>query len=312
MSDRKAPLVRILMGTYNGAAFLDSQLESIARQTFKDWHLFCSDDGSTDDTLAVLNRFAEAHPGQVTVVPGPCKGFSENFLSLVRTLPDDCGYVGFADQDDIWFPDKIERALTALKEIDETLPALYGSASWIWNDRTDSRRKTPNLRKPPSFLNALVENFATGNTFLLNQPAARLLRDASQQIGPVFAHDWWSYALISGAGGTIIYDDTPTLLYRQHGSNEIGAGETFLKRQLRNLSVADGRYKRKVGINLRALKECERLLTREKYAQFAQFVTARSENSPLNRVFGVLRSGVYRQSIRDQSGLVAASFVNRI
>ena len=312
MSDRKAPLVRILMGTYNGAAFLDSQLESIARQTFKDWHLFCSDDGSTDDTLAVLNRFAEAHPGQVTVVPGPCKGFSENFLSLVRTLPDDCGYVGFADQDDIWFPDKIERALAALKEIDETVPALYGSASWIWNDRTDSRRKTPNLRKPPSFLNALVENFATGNTFLLNQTAARLLRDASQQIGPVFAHDWWAYALISGAGGKIIYDDTPTLLYRQHSSNEIGAGETFLKRQLRNLSVADGRYRRKVGLQVEALRRCEDLLGPAHRESLALFFAARETGPAFSRAAKIVRTGVFRQSVRDQIGFLAAALLGKV
>ncbi|MFY0691887.1 MAG: glycosyltransferase family 2 protein [Paracoccaceae bacterium] len=304
--------VRILMATYNGAPFLKEQIQSIRDQSFNEWQLHCSDDGSTDTTTELIEELADQSEQCITVSNGPGQGFSKNFLSLVRELSDACGCVAFSDQDDVWLPNKLRRAVAALEKIPKDQPALYGAASWIWDPSNNRRRASLPIRHPPSFANALIENFATGNTMVMNQKAALLLRHAAGRIGDVFAHDWLAYALVAGYGGQVIYDDTPVLLYRQHARNEIGAGETFIKRQLRNLSVADGRYRVKIGQNLDALAANRDLLTKENQNTLDTFRAARDVSPAFVRLARIYRTGVFRQSARDSIGFYAAAFLGRV
>lgn len=301
--------VHILMGIRNGAAFLPEQLDSLARQTHQAWRLTCSDDGSTDGSQGLVRSFAATVRQKVEVIPGPQQGFAENFLSLVRNLPDETGPIAFADQDDVWLPEKLERALAALPS---DVPALYGTATYIWTPNLNRKEPTAPMRRPPCFANALVENYATGNTMVLNARAARVLRDASRRVGPVYAHDWWAYALLSGIGARLIYDPRPCLLYRQHQSNEIGAGETFWKRQRRNLAVGQGLYRKKVGQNLAALGVLSDGLTAENRSVLARFAAARDRTNPIGRAFAIWQSGVFRQSYGDMAGFLAAGFLGKV
>ncbi len=301
--------IHILMGIRNGAAFLGEQLDSLASQTHRDWRLTCSDDGSTDGSPDLVRGFAETTEQRVEVIKGPQQGFSENFLSMVRALPDDTGPVAFADQDDIWLSEKLERALASLP-VDG--PALYGAATYIWTPDLNREKPTAPLRRPPCFANALVENYATGNTMVLNAPAALLLRDVSRKVGPLYAHDWWAYAYLSGIGARLVYDPRPCLKYRQHLSNEIGAGETFLKRQRRNLAVGQGLYRKKVGQNLVALAAMEDDLTLGNRSILASFAAARDSVNPLRRLFGIWQSGVFRQSYSDMAGFLAAGALGKV
>lgn len=301
--------IHILMGIRNGAAFLPDQLQSLARQSHRDWRLTCSDDGSTDGSPDMVRDFARTTDQRVDVVPGPQQGFAENFLSMIRALPDDTGPVAFADQDDIWLADKLDRALSSLPA---DTPALYGAATYIWTPAQNRQQPTAPMRRPPCFANALVENYATGNTMVLNAPAALLLRDASRQVGPLYAHDWWAYAFLSGIGARLIHDPRPCLMYRQHPSNEIGAGETFLKRQRRNLAVGQGLYRKKVGQNLAALGALSHHLTAPNKAILARFTAARAATNPLARTFGIWQSGVFRQTYGDMAGFLAAGFLGKV
>lgn len=306
------PEVHVLMGTFNGASFLEAQLESLSRQTHRNWRLTCSDDGSTDSTLDTLSRFAARSDRPVMIAKGPRQGFSRNFLSLVLGLAEPAGLIAFADQDDIWLPEKLERAVKQIGAFDARQPVIYGSATWIWDSETDHRQSTPALRRPPTFANALIENFATGNTMVLNSAAVTLLREATHRIGSVYAHDWWSYALLSGSGAHVIFDDAPTVLYRQHRQNEIGAGESFWKRQRRNLAVADGRYRTKVGQNVSALSAVVDMLTPENARLLAAFAAARDARRPISRLRRMLDSGVYRQSRRDMVGFWGATLLGKV
>jgi len=308
----RKPIVDILMGTYNGAEFLNAQLESLCDQSYQSWKLTVSDDGSVDGTKDIVTKFANRVDQTVTLKQGPLQGFSKNFITLVRDLPDECEAVMFADQDDIWLPEKISKAVAALETTSSNRPLLYGSASLIWNAATDRKKMSQRQRREPGFLNALVENFATGNTMLLNAAAVRELRDASRVISNVYAHDWWAYALITGVGGQVIYDSTSTLLYRQHQGNEIGAGETFLKRQLRNLSVADGRYRKKVGQTVNALTLVQSKLTEENRQLLQKFSRARDARTPVDRLLRMMRTGVYRQSLRDTAGFWGAVALGKV
>ena len=216
--------VTILMGVHNGAAYLPDQLQSIAAQTHTNWLLKCSDDGSTDDSRDILALFGDKHDGKVCTSTGPQDGFSANFMSLIRLLPEKTGHISFADQDDIWQTDKLVRGMDALAQSGE-VPTLYCGKSWYWYPKTGRKHPSKSINRPPSFRNALIENVASGNTILLNPAAARLARNGAQRTGTVFAHDWWLYLLITGAGGKVIFDTgDPSLLYRQRKSLRLHLG----------------------------------------------------------------------------------------
>ncbi len=105
--------VTIVMATLNGERYLPDQLDSIARQSHRDWRLFVSDDGSTDATRAILSDFARQHP--VTVVSGPALGCAAaNFLSALCHPDLPAGPVALADQDDVWLDGKLARAFRRL------------------------------------------------------------------------------------------------------------------------------------------------------------------------------------------------------
>ena len=107
--------VAILMGTCNGARFLRAQLDTIAAQSHRDWRLVASDDGSADGTRAILAAFRDRHgPGRVEIRPGPRRGFAANFLWLAGDPGIGADYYAFADQDDLWHPDRLARGLDRL------------------------------------------------------------------------------------------------------------------------------------------------------------------------------------------------------
>mmetsp|Transcript_18386 Transcript_18386/g.29712 ORF Transcript_18386/g.29712 Transcript_18386/m.29712 type:complete len:244 (-) Transcript_18386:11-742(-) len=221
--------VHILMAVYNGADHLPEQLQSIAAQNHADWHLVVSDDRSTDGSAAQLAEFASSTQS-VEVITGPGQGAGANFLHLLRhaaTQPD-VGWIAFADQDDVWLPHKLERALAHLSEVDADHPALYCSRSLIAGPDLSGQRLSSARAKPPGFRNALVQNIAAGNTIVLNPAAVRLVLTTVAQIERVVVHDWWVYQMVSGAGGTVLHDETPGLIYRQHADNQIGANDSFL------------------------------------------------------------------------------------
>ncbi len=135
--------------------------------------------------------------------------------------------VMFADQDDVWLPGKIDRAGRHLLCLGD-VPGLYGSRQMLVDEELRPLHPTPPWAHGPSLANALTENIITGCTAALNRPAVALLQRAGVPDGVRF-HDWWLYLVIS-AFGTVVHDDEPTLLYRQHGANQIGHGAGWLGR----------------------------------------------------------------------------------
>lgn len=214
--------VEILMATRNGAAHLPDQLISIAGQSLKDWQLLVSDDGSNDRTLSVLNKFGAA-TGRVRLVKGPEHGAAANFLSLIARSDHDVPFVALSDQDDVWFPQKLARAVAVLKRKPAYRPAIYAAQNLVVDasGRTRSRRKTTRARNP-SFANALVQNILPGHTIVMNRAAADIAKRAMPRVIPPF-HDWWLYALMSGVGATIFVDPAPVVAYRQHSGSLLGA-----------------------------------------------------------------------------------------
>lgn len=226
----KSAKICIFMATYNGAKYISEQLKSIERQTIKDWELVISDDGSTDDTLSVIQKFKKNHPlNSIQVIHGPRSGYAENFLSMLRNYKGKGRYFAFSDQDDIWHENKIEKALNILEKVPDNLPGLYCSRT-EYVDSFGKQYTPPRYSREfvlrPNFENSLVQCLAGGNSMVFNACALKLVVNAII-VSRVPSHDWWLYQLVTGCGGLIFYDPEPSLWYRQHGQNLIGQNTKF-------------------------------------------------------------------------------------
>ncbi len=220
--------VLILMGTFNGARYIREQIASIQAQTLSDWTLLVRDDGSSDNTVEIIEELARADDRIVL-----CRddlgnlGVTANFgrlmqLARERTEP----WIAFADQDDVWLPEKLALSLAAL-------PASAGAEPVLLH--TDLQVVDAGLQLlHPSFLayqhlrhvdaeplnTLLVHNFVTGCTMVMN----RALLDVATPVPPeAVLHDRW-LAACAATWGRLLFLPQATLKYRQHGGNVRGAG----------------------------------------------------------------------------------------
>ena len=228
----------ILASTYNGALFLPDMLASLADQTTADWHLLVRDDGSTDATLSILDNFSACLPDKVTVLngDGPRLGPSASFSTLLERTQSP--YIMLCDQDDVWFPDKIEKSMAAMLDAEQR----YGSSTPLLV-HTDLKVVDENLQpiadsfwsyqhlspQLGSRLNRLLaQNVVTGCTVMINRALADLATPIPDK---AIMHDWW-LALVAATFGKVVYLDEPTILYRQHGKNTVGAKRWGVERIL--------------------------------------------------------------------------------
>ena len=305
------PHVAILLCTYQGSAYLEKQLKTIFAQTYEDWTLYVSDDGSTDGTLALLQRYQNLWGvDRVLVFQGPRQGFAANFFSLIGRDSLRADFYAFTDQDDEWDPSKLKRAVQALSGLVERQPGLYGSRSELIDAQGHGMGHSKLFKRRPTFANALVQNMVTGNTMVLNNAAMQLMRDAGTAIH-VSAHDWWAYILVTGCGGEFIYDSYPTIRYRQHGANLYGSNVSFKARMSRALRLLGGDFQQWNALNLVALRNCQSFLTAQSQSHLEWFERAR-KGSLIYRLGCFWRSGVYRQTWDGQLGLLVAVLTRRL
>ncbi len=225
MSDER---VDILLATYNGEYFVAEQIRSILDQTHQNIRLIIRDDASTDGTRAILETFSRQHPDKIKLLP-PEKnlGIRGNFSKLMEHA--EANYVMFSDQDDIWLPEKISKTLDKMNKAEE----IYGAHSplLVHTDLTVTDKNLMTLH--PSFWNLsrlrptncrslrhmLVQNNVTGCTMMINKSLLQLSMPIPLEC---IMHDWW-IGLTAAAFGHIDTISEPTMLYRQHGNNAVGA-----------------------------------------------------------------------------------------
>jgi glycosyltransferase involved in cell wall biosynthesis len=311
LSSCREAKIAILMCTYNGASFLAEQLESFQRQTHTNWTVYVSDDGSKDETLKLLEASSVQWGGaRLQVLEGPQQGFAANFLSLTCREHIKADFYAWSDQDDIWKPDKLEKALAWLNTVPKHIPALYCGRTELILESGETCGYSPEFIHPPHFTNALVQNIGGGNTMVFNQAARKLLQEAGDQL-IVPSHDWWAYLLISGAGGAVHYAPAPSVLYRQHSRNVVGINDSWCSRLKRLRMLLQGRFGKWNTQNINALEAMHHCLSQEHKATLAQFKTARGEKFFL-RILGLWRAGVYRQTLLGNIGLTLAILLKKI
>ena len=242
-----APLA-ILLSTYNGERFLAEQLDSLLRQSQDDFIIIARDDGSADGSRAVLERYAARHPARFELLPDIHEnlGASGSFARLLEFAlareqdivpnsgagPGACSepapaYLMFCDQDDIWHDDKIERQMKLMRAAEAgnaSLPVLVHSDLEVVS--SENQLIAPSFAayqgldiQRNGFIELAISNLVTGCTALIN---AALARRALPIPGEAIMHDWW-LALAASAFGKLVYSGEPTVRYRQHGANTIGA-----------------------------------------------------------------------------------------
>lgn len=286
----------ILLGTFNGAPYLQEQLDSFERQSHSDWTLWGSDDGSSDDTVEIIKRFQKKLGfDKVHLVNGPKKGFASNFLSLVRNPDLKADGYAYSDQDDIWIADKLERAAQFLASVPVNIPALYCSCTQYVSKDNQFIANSDKYTKPALFPNALIQNIASGNTMVFNEAARALLlqidRDASVEL-----HDWITYILVAGAGGQVLFDHQPSVRYRQHGANLIGMNTGFKAAIYRAYMLFyKDRFRKWNEQHVAVLRKIQDVLTPSNRLIFEKFALAR-ELKGFEKILIFKSIGVYRQT----------------
>lgn len=307
----KSPTVAILLCTMQGQHFLSEQLESIFWQTYTSWTLWVSDDGSSDGTHAILANYqSKWGENRFSIHSGPAEGFVANFLSLTCNANITAEYYAYSDQDDIWEADKLSRALKWLETTPSEIPALYCSRTCNVDRNNNLIGFSRLFSKPPSFANALVQSIGGGNTMVFNDAARRLLRAAGVDVN-VASHDWWVYMVVSGCGGRVYYDPQPSVRYRQHETNLIGATGNWKAKLGRVTLLMQGRFKRWNSVNVAALQMLRVNLTPENKYILDEFSKARHSRF-FSRLIGMRRSGVYRQTLVGNIGLIVATIFGLI
>ena len=225
--------VCVLLSTYNGEQYLEEQLNSILNQNDIKVFLFVRDDGSSDKTIDILDKYAKKYVN-FEYYQGENVGVINSFIDLLKKAPPS-DYYAFSDQDDYWYEDKLKRAISQLKDDNNNYPNLYFSNQFVTDEKLNIIRKA---REEKLYINnkysCLVENFANGCTEVFNATA---LQYAIKKLDcdEITMHDAWLF-MICSLMGNVYYDEEPSMLYRQHTNNVIGAGEeTVYKFSIRDI-----------------------------------------------------------------------------
>ena len=307
-------MIDILLATYNGDKYIGEQLGSIINQTYQDWIVYIRDDGSNDDTVSIIKSYTALYPDKFVFIDDslPSGSAKANFLKLLQYSKSE--YVMFCDQDDVWLNDKIENTLKLMVQIeteqDVMCPVLVHTDLTVVDSNLDVISNSffdyQKLSKSKVKLaNLLVQNNVTGCTVMVN----RLLVDiATKEVSPkCLMHDWW-FALFAQAYGKIAFLDKPTILYRQHSSNQVGAknsnGMAFILNRLKNFkkiqeaiydtyNQADGFYQACNEIefhmpfdNLLILKKYCDLINKNKIVKIATIIRYSFFKYGLSRILG--------------------------
>ena len=228
----QAPLY-ILLGTYDGAKYIEKQIESIQKQNISEWVLLVRDDGSKDNTAEIVTRFKK-EDGRIRLISDKRGnlGATRNYATLMTVARDEgAKVIFFSDQDDVWLPNKLALQLERMHEIENVFgpnsPILIHSDLTVVDENLQTladsfmacRHMSHEEQAPLSIL--LTQNYITGCAAAINRSLLELALPIPES---ALMYDWW-ISLCAAAFGKIGFIETPALLYRQHNDNRVGAKE---------------------------------------------------------------------------------------
>jgi len=233
----------VLMSTYNGEKYISEQLDSLINQTLKPTKILVRDDGSKDDTVNILEDYASRY-NFIEYYCGKNIGVAKSFFELINKC-DKYDYYALCDQDDYWFKDKLETAVSKLKKEDNNIPLLYGGRFILTDDKLKPLNSDMSkLYSYYDFGHALIYHSAPGCTFVFNDEARKKVvkYDVSKQY--LVIHDAIIHKVVT-MFGKMILDNEPHMYYRQHSSNVIGLDSKGIKELIHRIkSFTSGRVKK--------------------------------------------------------------------
>ena len=218
----KREKIDILLATYNGEKFLKEQLDSILNQTYENIRIVISDDASTDGTRGILKEYENNKKIEI-YYQDENLGSTANFEFLLSKVTSK--YYMFSDQDDVWFNDKVENTYakmitdnaglvcTDLMLVDEKLNPLG-------NTFNKKMKKEYKLKKYSDWRLVFLYNVVTGCTIMSKKEYIKDILPLPKNKN--ILHDHF-IPLVIGNKAKISYLDAPTMMYRQHQNNQIGA-----------------------------------------------------------------------------------------
>lgn len=215
------PKVNILLSTYNGEKYLALQLESLLKQTYKNITIYVRDDGSKDNTVAILKYYCQKNSEDFSpkiVLIGDEHNYNIGYMESFWTLLRESGsadYYAFCDQDDFWIPQKVESGVRALEAHDSSLPLLYFSSFIYCDENMNPNGNAEVVNTPVLFRDVMFYTPAFGFTILINSTLRDIALSASSLKS--VPHDGWCQK-IAAAMGKVIYDPSRTAKYRRHSS----------------------------------------------------------------------------------------------
>jgi len=274
-------MIDILLSTFNSENYLEQQINSLLYQTYSNWRLIVRDDGSTDDTLKLLSDFVFQYPDKIILLPNNQNlGVIKSFETLLAESSGE--YIMFCDHDDVWLNEKIEVTLQKINDLEIQFPQ---KPVLVFTDLTvvDQNLKVIHesfwrfSKLNPLYLSGFnylgVCNGITGCTVMINKKAKEVSLPFSEKAR---MHDWW-IALKVAQSGYIGYVSKPTILYRQHNSNQIGASE--VKGSLNYINSKLLSFKKVIRDNLVQLRLLDDLnygsITKYFYYKLSYFFKAR-------------------------------------
>lgn len=227
--------VCILLATYNGEKYVGEMIDSILNQDYENFVIVLSDDASSDSTPEILEEYAQRYSQKVILYhSGMHFGCAQkHFMHLLRQFSD-YPHIMFCDQDDIWHKDKISKTMKKMVELEKdndiSVPILVHTDLRVvdsnLNEIAPSFCKYSNLNGNRLAVNQLlVQNVVTGCTVMINNSLAKLgCRSFDED--QMLMHDWW-LALLAATCGVAAFLDEPTIDYRQHANNSVGAKNVY-------------------------------------------------------------------------------------
>lgn len=218
-------LVYILLASYNGEKYIETQLKSLLSQTHTNWCLLIRDDGSTDCTLEIIEKYIKKD-ARIKIIDeidlNRGKGACQNFHSLIKVaVAQEASFILFCDQDDYWFPNKIEQLLNNIVRTNSAM--VY--SDFLYADEKLNELPAPIQKKKssfrfPLFKNLIVQNNVYGCTMMITGELAKKCLPI-----PSVAenHDYWILLVTSGINAKIYHLKESLMLYRQHENNVTGS-----------------------------------------------------------------------------------------
>lgn len=210
--------VAVLIATYNGEKYIQEQLESVIDQSYHNIEIYLRDDGSTDATLQVLEKYEKSD--RIHIIRGQNVGYGPGFLELL-SISEDADYWAFCDQDDVWDRDKITNAVAYLEEQSPEKPCMYFHNFYLTDEDLKVTGTYCNRIPDYSFSMAITECLHLGFATVINRPLRALALRGN--IHNIISHDWWM-ELVAMEFADIYTDDYIGAYHRRLGESVSGMG----------------------------------------------------------------------------------------